>query len=154
MDLIKLSKNCSVCICLALSGCDFPGSSGKTQALYNSIENKQLGGTQDLKLDKDGILIHPGPSPTVVSFAPKGKLGNITLEGSIKDLPAESKSTPGAGTVGVVISIDGKDGSRRVVTPGKPMEQSIDLSKVQRFSISVDNGNNTAAYDWFYLRVK
>jgi hypothetical protein len=140
---------------LTFSGCGERGvDNAKTKLLHGSITEKRLGSPHDTQLEEEGVLIHPGPGPTEVCFAPGSKLGAVTLVGRIKALPKEADAIKGAGSVGVTFVQDGAAGPRQVVDRSKSLEQAVDFSKVRELKVIVDNGNSASQFDWFYLGVK
>jgi hypothetical protein len=127
-----------------------------TRQLFKSVKIvsiQESAGKVEWK-ENQGILIHPSGVPTVieVDLRPLGKSGHVELAGWILHLPPEALDEY-SGIVGVEIRDGEKILAQQRVTPWDNLKLSVDLETTHSLQISVDMGNGTAVWDWFFLGV-
>jgi hypothetical protein len=104
--------------------------------------------------ENQGILIHPSCVPTVieVDLRTLGKSGKVELAGWISYLPPAALDEY-SGIVRAVISNGARNLVDQLVTRRANLNLLVDLEKTPSLKISVDMGNGTASFDWFFLGV-
>jgi hypothetical protein len=128
----------------------------QTQRLFKNSKIasiKEPAGKVEWKADQ-GILIHPSGEPTVLDLDLRamGLKGEIELVGWILQLPVEALDGY-SGIFGVKITSGDKILAQQKVTPYENLSLSVDVETTPSLQISVDMGNGTAVWDWFFLGV-
>ena len=124
-----------------------------TQKLYTKIKQKKLGsGSGVIRIDKNlGILIHPGASPTEVTFDVSRMKETLKLVFWISGLPQNILAIPSAGTVGFELFVDGKPQGRKRVDRFTNQTLLVNPLEVSELRIVVDNDDGSQTCDWFYM---
>ena len=124
-----------------------------TEKLYKKIKQKKLGsGGGQIRSDKNiGILIHPGVSPTEVTFDVSGMKEILKIAFFIGVLPQNILPISKAGTAGFEVFVDGKTLGRKRVDRFNNETLSIDPKGVSKLRIVVDDDDRIQACDWFYM---
>lgn len=124
----------------------------KTGALFSTITAKTLGKVHGkVELREDGILIHPGETPTKVTFQLKNLDPSITLVGFIATMPPETLALSNTGSVGFELFLDGKSQGHNPVDRFSNFVEQINIANAKTLTVVVDNGNGEPWADWFIL---
>jgi hypothetical protein len=124
-----------------------------TEKLYKKIKQKKLGsGAGLIRIDKNnGILIHPGASPTEVIFDLSGMKEILKLAFWISGLPQNILPIAKAGTVGFEVFVDGKSLGRKRVDRLTNQTLLINPQGLSKLRIVVDNDDGAQTCDWFFM---
>ena len=125
----------------------------RTKELFDSITMKKLGNQFDVKLEPDGIFIHPGWQPTEVVFQIGGQCQIINLVAFIAELPNSVLADPLAGTAGVELFVDGKSQGHLSVDRLTNQSYSLDLTQAKELKVVVDCANESANWDHFRIGI-
>jgi len=124
-----------------------------TEKLYKKIKHKKLGsGSGVIRIDKNiGILIHPGASPTEVTFDVSRMKETLKLVFWISGLPQNILPIAKAGTVGFEVFVDGKSQGRKRVDRFTNQTLLVNLAGASELRIVVDDDDGVQTCDWFFM---
>jgi hypothetical protein len=124
-----------------------------TEKFYKKIKQKKLGSAAPIiRIDKSlGIFIHPGVSPTEVTFDVSGMEETLKLAFYIGGVPQQILPTSKAGTAGFEVFVDGKSLGRKRVDRFTNQTLLVDPKGVSKLRIVVDNDDGAATWDWFFI---
>ena len=124
-----------------------------TEKLYKKIKQNKLGsGAGLIKIyEKTGILIHPGVSPTEVTFDVSQMKETLKLAFWIGQFNQEALSLPKAGTAGFEVFVDEKSLGRKRVDRLTNQTLLINPQGLSKLRIVVDNDDGAQTCDWFFM---
>jgi len=126
-----------------------------TEKLYKKISQKKLGASTNTRFislhHNVGILIHPGVSPTEVTFDVSGMKETLKLVFWVGQFSKESLSIPNAGTAGFKVFVDGKSLGRKRVDRFTNQTLLVDPKGASKLRIVVDDDDGVQTCDWFYM---
>lgn len=127
----------------------------KTKVFFSMVSAKTLGKVHGkVELREDGILVHPGETPTKAVFNLKKFEPTFTIAASIATLPPETLALSNTGLVGFELFLDGKSLGRKTVDRFTNYVEKINTENAKTLTVVVDNGNGEPWADWLILGIQ
>jgi hypothetical protein len=104
-----------------------------------------------VEIQPNGLLIHPGDSPTTAEFDIAGKFPSGRLNVWMVELPSDVASNAKAGTARVTVICDGKQVADAKIDRANNLKPPISLSGVSNLKITVDNAGDGPFWDGVYV---
>ncbi|HEX7705720.1 MAG TPA: hypothetical protein VF701_04590 [Thermoanaerobaculia bacterium] len=126
-------------------------SAESNRQLFQSITATNLGEGEGLvDLRAEGILIHPGVTPTTVTFRLPPSTRERRLWMFIAKLPSDALNIAEAGTVDVTVFVDGVQRSHRRVTRASEASETLPAD-AHTLTLQVDNADGKSWWDWLFV---